>query len=370
VKSQAIVVDPNETKRAAAILSRISQSARQPGAEVFEAFEELDGLSADAVRAVLQEKAGAALDLATCKALGLPLPPLTMRCTSARTKLAFDSLSDLEKEQVRLAGTTWDGLDLPASARLAKDGSEASFGDTLTWKTFESDTASDVPLYRFDVLVYRDGSGTIFTRQTPTIVGAVAYSVVEMSDARQRQALQLVLDHAPTASKAHVASDEKPAAATKAKAVKAKTDKAPKTTAPSESAPAKARAKAKIAEKSVAAPAKVKKAPAKAAAKKPTAKKNSVKVIAKAAAPKANDRATAKKTGAKPAPKAGAKKSSAKPAPKAGAKKSSAKPAPKPVARKSSAKPAPKPVAKKSSAKPAPKPVAKKSSTKTTKTRR
>jgi len=69
-----------------------------------------------------------------------------------------EDLQRVAQEQLRRAGTAWDGLDLPATARLARDGSESSFAGSLEVKTFTD--ADGTPM--FDVLLYGEGNGAIF----------------------------------------------------------------------------------------------------------------------------------------------------------------------------------------------------------------
>ena len=83
----------------------------------------------------------------------------------------------------------WDGPNVPAAARLAKDGGESSFAGSFEVKTFAD--LDGTPM--FDVLRYGEGSGAIFAAGTPDAVGAVAYGVVEMTDRRSRVGSQDVL---------------------------------------------------------------------------------------------------------------------------------------------------------------------------------
>ena len=61
-------------------------------------------------------------------------------------------LSDLEREQLRISGRGYDQQDLDAEARLAKDGSETTFGGSLEVRSIAD--ASGSPVY--DALLYLD----------------------------------------------------------------------------------------------------------------------------------------------------------------------------------------------------------------------
>ena len=98
-----------EAVRVASILDGLDKSS--PGAEVFEAFEELDALPAEVVREVLASVTGPApdpstLDAATRKAHGFPAPPLVLLCTSAVKPARVEDLKPGQQDQLRRAGTT------------------------------------------------------------------------------------------------------------------------------------------------------------------------------------------------------------------------------------------------------------------------
>jgi len=233
VKIPANVVAKPEAARVASILEGLDENV--PGAEVFEAFEQLDDLPADVVRAVLVSVNGPApnpdqLDAATRRAHGFPELPLVFRCTSALRPTMLGELNRLEQEQLKAAGTSWDGLDLPASARLAQNGGEPSFAGSLELKRFSFDDGAPA----LDVVLYGEGSGALFDTGTSRLVGAVAYGVVELKDKAARTGLQNVLSSQPD-----------PAALARAEAARAKADAAAKAEAEARAkAEAEARAKA------------------------------------------------------------------------------------------------------------------------------
>ncbi len=356
------MISKPEAVRVASILEGLDKNP--PGAEVFEAFDELDALPADVVRAVLTSVTGPQpapeqLDEATREAHGFPPPPLVLVCTRASKPSRAEELNRIEQQQLRHAGMMWDGQDLPASQRLAPNGGEASFAGALELKTFSGDGVA-----LFDALLYGQGSGAIFKTGTSDCVGAVAYGVVEMKDKRARVGLQAVLETPPPAAIAKAAIPvqaelfprevlmppalapvaKRPATVKKAVAKKPVAKKAAKKAVAKKPVVKKAVVKKAVAKKAVAKKAVAKKAVVKkAVAKKAIAKKAVVKkaVAKKAVVKKAVvKKAVAKKAVAK---KAVAKKAVAK---KAVAKKAVAKKA---VARKAIAKKAiaKKPVAKK-----------------------
>lgn len=372
-----------EAQRAAAIVAALGKNAGSE--DVFAAFEELDALPAEVVASVLTPWTGPApdpqqLDAATRRAHGFPPLPLEVHTIRILKPKRADELGRVGQEQVRVAGTTWDGLDLDASARLATDGSESSFAGTLEHRVVSDEDGQ--PL--FDVLLYAGDSGAIFRAGTTEVVGAIAYGTVELKDRRARVALQeslattepevvtpkakpvpeVVAAPKPVAAKpvaakpvapvealdeeeeeAPISSEAptkrvlatKPAAKTKV-AAKKTTAAASKKTAKAEAAPAKkTAAKKKTAAAKKAAPAKKTAAkktavPKKVAAKKTTAKTAAKKTAAtkpaakKTAAPKkvASKKTTAKKPAASTTKKKAASATKA-PAKKTAVKKATAK---------------------------------------------
>ncbi|AKV03363.1 Histone H1-like protein HC2 [Labilithrix luteola] len=358
--------DPREgALRAAKIVETLGEGPKS--ADVFEAFEELDALPSDVVKDAFEAWTGPApdperLDAATRKAHGFAPPALVLRLVRLERPTSTDKLPALEQEQLRLAGTAWDGLDLPAAERLAPNGGESTFAGTFERRTIVGTEESA----SFDVLLYRDGSGTIFRGDSTAIVGAIAYGVVEMSDRRAREGLQEALTQTeakplPVAVKVEIA--EAPVVTIVEETTEPTPAKAPKKAAAKKVATKKVAAEKPAAKKAAAK----KVATKKVAAEKPAAKKAAAKKVAtkKAAAKKTTAKkvATKKVTAKKPAAtKIAPKKPTAK---KAAVSKTTTK---KPVAKKATAK---KPAAKKIAAKKtapkkpaAKKPVAKKATAK------
>lgn len=283
--------DPREEAlRAAKIVETLGEGPKS--AEVFEAFEELDALSPDVVKDALASWTGPApdperLDAPTRKAHGFPPPRLVLRLVRLERPTSVAKMPPLEQEQLRRAGLAWDGLDLPASERLAPSGGEGSFAGSFERRTI---VGTEEPA-SFDVLLYRDGSGTIFRGDSTEVVGAIAYGIVEMADRRPREGLQEAMNQ----------TEAKPLPV----AVKVELPEAPVVTIVEETTeptPAKAPKKAASAKKAAAAK--------KVAAKKVAAEKVAAEKPAKKPAKKA---ATKKAAAEKPAKKAAAKKTTAKP---------------------------------------------------------
>jgi hypothetical protein len=319
--------DPS--KRVKAIIASLRVGGKT-SAEVSEAFWELDRLPVQLVRDALAAWLGPLpdmdrLDDATRRVHGLPLRPLVLRTLSVATDADILDLGETAEHQIRIAGSSWDGEDLPAEDRL--DGEVAgSFAGTLERRVLgDAESKNATPM--FDVLRFNGDSGVVFAAGTTNVVAWIAYDKVEMRDRRVRIALEAAL--APGAELA---------ASTKVAEVAMEASSIGDTVIEDTVVAKKPAAKKAVAKKAVAKKAVAKKA----VAKKPVAKKAAAK------------KAVAKKSVAKKpvAKKAAAKKAVAK---KSVAKKSVAK---KPVAKKAAAK---KPVAKKAAAK---KPVAKKAAAK------
>ncbi len=337
-----------DADRARAILSSLDRLSSE---EVFAAFEELDALPRDVVRAVLAVSTGPIpdpelLDDAIRRAHGFPPRALRLQTIAIVKDADIFDIGPVAEEQVRIAGKAWDGRDLPAEERLDEE-VEGSFAGTL-----EHHTLAEAGKPLFDVLRYAGDAGSIFRAGTAELVGAIAYDTVEMKDRRARVAIQDALAHGlvPEAMQAaEPAPVEVPVAASEVTTAPEPAAKKPAAREPAASKTVKPAAKA-AAEKAPAKKAAVKPA-AKAAAEKAPAKKATVKPAAKAAA----EKTPAKKAAVKPAAKAAAEKAPAKKAP---AKASATKPdgkqttAAKATAKKpAAAKPAAaKPASKKASA--------------------
>jgi hypothetical protein len=350
----------NERARAKAIVSSFQGEGLSP-AEVFDAFWELDALPADDVRDALASLLGPLpdpdrLDKATRLAHGLPLPPLRLRVLSVARDADILDLGHVAEEQLRVAGKSWDGVDLAPEDRL--DGElEGSFAGTLERRVL-AEAPGETPL--FDVLLFGEDAGVVFAAGTANVIAWIAYRKVETRDRRLRSAIEEALAAPVPAAAEVVAAAQAP---NEAEAVPAIVRSGPVESAPVEAEAAaheaasadEALVEAQVGEAPVAA----KKNAKTGAAKRGVAKKAAAtKVAAKKPAAK---KAVAKKPAAKkPAvKKAAPKKPAAKSAPgkavvakKAVAKKAVAKKTA--VAKKAAAK---KPVVKKPVAK---KPVASK----------
>jgi hypothetical protein len=167
--------------------------------EVFIAFEELDALPVEVVREALAAWAGPAPDLddlddATRKAHGFPPRPLRLRTLAVVTDADVLDLGPVAEEQLRLAGKSWDGLDLAPEERL--DGEmEGSFAGTLEHRVLGE---GEQPL--FDVLRYAGDAGVVYRAGTRERLGMIADGRVEMADRCARVAIEEALAAAPSAT--------------------------------------------------------------------------------------------------------------------------------------------------------------------------
>ena len=300
--------------RARAIVESLDKLSSE---DVFKAFEELDELPSDVVRAALEGSTGPApdperLDDAMRRAHGFPARPLRLRTLAVTKDADIFDLGPIVEQQLRLAGKAWDGRDLEPEERL--DGEvEDSFAGTLEHHVLVDAEHPAAPL--FDVLRYAGDAGTIFRAGTTEIVGAIAYGVVEMKDRRARVAIQEALAH-PFEPPVSPIEEPEPARVEETAEAEAAEEAAPR--------PAVAASK-KAPKKKAAEPKKKAVEPKKAAEPKKTAAAKKAASAAKAPAKKTTTkRPPAGETSAKPAKKATAKKTGAKPS---SAKPSSAKPA-------------------------------------------
>lgn len=354
-----------DEKRPTAIVEALRKGLSSP--EVFEAFEELDAFPEAVVRDALVSWTGPApnpdaLDAETRRAHGFAARALVLVPIRAKKPTNAGSLTAQEREQIRRAGLAWDGLELDAAERLRPAQNDASFADAIELRTFADDDGTP----RFDVVLYKNGSGTIFRTGADAVVGAIADGIVELHDRRERTALQealtkpvTMISEQPNVPKVpNVKETKEP----KAKAAEPKTvAKAAKKVEAPEKAPKKVKKKAAAAKKttSLAKVATKKAATKKAAATKPT----KAKVAKPKAATKAKKkpvatvtRSVTKKKAATAKPKSTKKTSAAKGVKKplgkktAAAAKSKVASKPKTVARKPVAKKAANVVKKKGSA--------------------
>ncbi|MBX3208744.1 MAG: hypothetical protein KF764_27175 [Labilithrix sp.] len=195
-----------DATRAQAIVASFDRLSSE---EVFEAFEELDALPPDVVRDALAASTGPAPDLerldeATRRAHGLPPRALRLRTISVVKDADIFDLGEVAEEQLRLAGKAWDGRELAAEERL-DDEVEGSFAGTLEHRVLAEAGGANAAL--FDVLLYAGDAGSIFRAGTSELVGAIAYSTVEMKDRRARSAIQAALE-APALEEAELEEAE------------------------------------------------------------------------------------------------------------------------------------------------------------------
>ena len=268
-------LDPSARARAVVASLRAGEPS---SAEVFEAFWQLDELPLDAVRDALEPWTGPLpdpdqLDPATRLAHGLPPPSLRLRTLSTTRDADVLDLGVVAEEQLRIAGTSWDGVDRPAEERL-DDEVEGSFAGTLERRVVADANTPDEPLY--DVLRFAEDSGIVFAAGTTTVVALIAYGKVELRDQRTRIALETALA-GPEAVNAEPTAD----------APRPPKKRAPKKTTPEKTTPKKTVAKKVTSKKTVAK---------KVTAKKTAAKKTTPK---KATSKKATSKTAAKKTSAR-----------------------------------------------------------------------
>jgi hypothetical protein len=91
------------------------------------------------------------------------------------------SVADLDaiaQEQLRIAGRGYDGHDLPAEERLARNGEETSFAKFVELRTVVD--AARVPLY--DLWIYMFDSGSIFAAGTTREIGAISQGGVVLRE--------------------------------------------------------------------------------------------------------------------------------------------------------------------------------------------
>ena len=186
---------PADAARAKALVA-VLRTAEPDSREMYEAFYELDSLPTDVVRAELAEWMGPLpdvdqLDAATRRALRLPPPALRLSTMSLANDADIFDLGSIAEEQVRLAGRTWDGLDMAAEERL--DGElEGSFAGTLQRVVLaDADATPTAPL--FDVVLFAEDAGVVFAAGTTALLALIAYGKVEMRDQRTRVAIESAL---------------------------------------------------------------------------------------------------------------------------------------------------------------------------------
>ncbi|HEY8072576.1 MAG TPA: hypothetical protein VIF62_00660 [Labilithrix sp.] len=180
--------------------------------EIADVFWELDFLPADVVRAALVSWLGAQSE-----------PPVVgprrlVTLASVRDADVLD-LGRVAEEQLRIAGTSWDGLDLEPEERL--DGErEDSFAGTLEHRVL-ADAETNAPVY--DVLLYAEQAGVVFEAGTTNLVARIADGHIEARDPAVRAALEPTLAPEPAPKrKPRSSAPPKSAAAPKKRASRAK----------------------------------------------------------------------------------------------------------------------------------------------------
>lgn len=184
-----------EATRAKEIIASLQMG--EPGsAEVFDAFWKLDELSVEVVRDAVASWMGPLssldqLDPATRLALKLPPRALRLRTLSVVRDADILDLGPVAEDQLRLAGKSWDGVDLAPEERL--DGEvEGSFAGTLERRVLaDAEAHGAIPL--FDVLLFAGDAGVVFAAGTTQKVALMAYGKVELRDPRTRVAIEEAL---------------------------------------------------------------------------------------------------------------------------------------------------------------------------------
>jgi hypothetical protein len=134
--------------------------------------------------------------LETAEAVVAETPePIDLFVTRIAKPATVDELSDLQKEQLRIAGKGYDEQDLPASARLAADDSEASFLGYLEFR--EIVDATGKPL--FDALLLNVDAGVVFEAGTTKERGSVVQGgvVLQPPDPAMKEAVQIAVGPKP-----------------------------------------------------------------------------------------------------------------------------------------------------------------------------
>jgi len=190
--------------------------------QVFASFAQLDALPGDAVIAALEPWTGPAPDaesLSNSLRARIGLPPRRVMLGAVAVEriapaespsadsFAMRNYSDALVAQIAAAGLTWDGRDLPASARLGFDGSGGGSGASVldglmritVHRVSPGDGDAETSRRGMDVLLHHDLSGVVFVEGSADIIGIVAEGRVELREAREREALQHVLESLPAA---------------------------------------------------------------------------------------------------------------------------------------------------------------------------
>lgn len=167
---------PRNQKRAEEIVARL-RAGPETSDEVFIAFEELDALPEEVVRAALEPWLG-------------PLPVVPKRARLVTLAVTRDAdvldLGPIAEAQLRVAGRTWDGVDREPEERL--DGEiEGSFAGTLEHRVLGDEGPGRTP--RLDVIRFLGDSGVVFRAGTLECLGFISDGRVEIIDTDLRETL-------------------------------------------------------------------------------------------------------------------------------------------------------------------------------------
>jgi hypothetical protein len=200
------------------------------------------------------------------------------RFVEKRIISAIEELNPMEREQLRVAGKLYDGVDRPAADRLADgvDEGDGSLFDTELWKVVDGDR------HLYDAWFYMSDSGTFFRAGTTEVTAEIIQCGLECDDPAIRAQLGPAMVEARLLPQSDSAYAEFAAMLTEQQAGGAG-GRAPKKPT---SKPAAKKPTAKAAAKKPAAKAAAKKPAKKPAAKKPAAKKPAKKPAAKKPAAK------------------------------------------------------------------------------------
>lgn len=180
--------------RAKEIVAQLSAGTAS-SEDVFAAFEELDHLPADVVKSALEPWLGPApdperLDDTLRRAHRLPLRAPRLRVLSSMRDADILDLGEIPEAQIKLAGKTWDGLELDAFERLDGERGDTWAGSLERRVLGEQ---GDKPLY--DAILFATGA-VVFRSGTTQVIAVVADNRVESTDKVARPALELALrDH-------------------------------------------------------------------------------------------------------------------------------------------------------------------------------
>jgi len=182
-------------ERARAIIASF-ETVEASSDPVFTAFAELDALPEEVVREALASWAGplpdpARLDDATRRAHGMPPRPLELCTLRVSRDADILDLGPVAEEQLRLAGKSWDGMDLAAEDRLDGEVDGALAGPVE--RRVLGDRTSRVESPLFDALLFAGDAGIVFTAGTTQVVAMIAYGKIESRDRRVRVALEAAL---------------------------------------------------------------------------------------------------------------------------------------------------------------------------------